>query len=340
MTQTGPPCIKESMLRRNAPNVPIPIRALPEVMPADLDRQELVSLVGNLRPHRRYGRASPHKALLLLHALGRLAAGNERLEGFADVEVPLSMLIERFGWSRGGSPRPHYPFTFLRTNNLWDVPDENSLTVGSDGAFSRKELRESDAVGGLPGRFHDRLRGDPELITELAQMLLHRFFPESWHGEIRTAIGLDEVVAKFRDRVPSHRLRRDPRFRVKVLDAYDARCVVCGQDLSVGDTPLDIEAAHIMPVRDEGPDMVQNGLALCSLHHRAFDRGIIGLREDRQIFRVLVSELIRGASRMSLIDLRNQPVHGPRKPALAPSLKFVLHHRTHYFRGRGGEHPT
>lgn len=328
------------MLRRNASNVPTPIPALPEVMSTDLGRQELISLVGNLRPHRRSGRSSPHKALLLLHALGRLAADEDRLERFADIERPLSMLIERFGWSLGGSPRPHYPFTFLRTNNLWEVPDEHSLTVGSDKAFSRKELRESSAVGGLPGRIHDLLCGSPELITEITQLLLHRFFPESWHSEIRMAVGLDEVVAKFRDRVPSHRLRRDPRFRVSVLDAYDARCVVCGQDLSVGDTPLDIEAAHIMPVRDDGPDMVQNGLALCSLHHRAFDRGIIGLCEDRQIFRVVVSELIQGESRKSLIDLRNQPVHGPKKPALAPNLNFVLHHRKHYFRGREGEHPT
>ena len=328
------------MLRRNAPNVPIPIQVLPEVMSTDLGCQELVSLIGNLSPHRRSGRTSPHKALLLLHALGRLAAGNERLESFADVEVPLSRLIERFGWSLGGSPRPHYPFTFLRTNNLWEVPEGNSLVVGSDGAFSRKELRESGAIGGLPGRIHDLLCGNPELITEIAQLLLHRFFPESWHGEIRMAVGLDEIVAKFRDRVPSHRLRRDPRFRVRVLDAYDARCVVCGQDLSVGDTPLDIEAAHIMPVRDDGPDKVQNGLALCSLHHRAFDRGIIGLCEDRQIFRVVVSELIQGESRKTLIDLRNQPVHGPKKPALAPSLNFVLHHRKHYFRGREGGHPT
>ena len=340
MTESGPLCINESMMRRNARNPPSPIRAPPEVMSADLDRQELISLVGDLKPHRRSGRQSPHKALLLLHALGRLAAGQERLEKFTDAKGPLSVLIRRFGWSPAGTrPKPHYPFTALRTDKLWEVPDGNSLAIGRDGVFSPRELRESGTVGGLPGRVHDRLCGDPELITEVAQLLLHRFFPESWHGEIRTAVGLDEVVAKHRDRVPSHRLWRDPTFRLRVLDAYDARCAVCGQDLRVGNTPLNMEAAHIRPVRDAGPDDTQNGLALCSLHHRAFDRGIIGLREEGQGFRVIVSELILGTSRNSLIDLRNQPVRGPREPVLAPKLTHVLHHRTHYFLGRDGGQP-
>ena len=340
MTESGPPCINESMVRRNACNLQSPIRAAPEVMSADPDRRELVSLIGDLKPHRRSGRASPHKALLLLHALGRLAAGKERLESFADVERPLETLIRKFGWSPVGSQNPHYPFTALRTDNLWEVPDGNSLTIGRDGVFSRKELRESGAVGGLPGRVHDRLCGDPELITEVAQLLLHRFFPESWHGQIRKAVGLEEVVAKHRDRVPSHRLKRDPTFRMRVLDAYDARCAVCGQDLRVGDAPLNMEAAHIKPVRDDGPDDIQNGLALCSLHHRAFDRGIIGLKEDRQEFRVIVSELIQGISRNSLIDLRNQPLRGPRMPMQAPNLQFVDHHLTHYFLGKEGGQPT
>lgn len=340
MTESGPLCINESMMHRNACSLPSPFLDPPEVMSADLDSQELISLVGSLRPHQRSGRRSPHKALLLLHALGRLAAGKGRLERFADAERPLSMLIKKFGWSPASTPRPHYPFTALRTDNLWEIPDGNSLAIGRDGAFSRTALRESGTVGGLPGRVHDRLCEDPELITEVAQLLLHRFFPESWHGEIRTAVGLDEVVTKFRDRVPSHRPWRDPTFRMRVLDAYDARCAVCDQDLRVGDAPLDLEAAHIRPVRDDGPDEIKNGLALCSLHHRAFDRGIIGLQEDRQKFRVIVSELIRGTSRKSLIDLRNQPVRGPRESALAPSPTFVLHHRTHYFLGRDGEQPT
>ena len=37
------------------------------------------------------------------------------------------------------------------------------------------------------------------------------------------------------------------------------------------------EAAHIQWHSHGGPDQVANGLALCTFHHGAFDRGAIGL---------------------------------------------------------------
>ena len=120
MTESGPLCINESLVHRNACNLPSPTLCPSEVMSADLDRREPVALVGSLRPHRRPGRASPRKALLLLHALGRIAAGKERLERFADIVRPLSIPIRRFGWSPAGTPKPHCPFTALRTDNLSD----------------------------------------------------------------------------------------------------------------------------------------------------------------------------------------------------------------------------
>ncbi len=43
----------------------------------------------------------------------------------------------------------------------------------------------------------------------------------------------------------------------------------------------------------DGPDEVDNGLCLCSLHHKLFDRGVLGLGEDR---RILVSQRFVGRS--------------------------------------------
>jgi putative restriction endonuclease len=45
-----------------------------------------------------------------------------------------------------------------------------------------------------------------------------------------------------------------------------------------------IEAAHIVPVgAPDSNDLTTNGLALCSLHHKAYDNGLIGVREDYHI---------------------------------------------------------
>lgn len=63
------------------------------------------------------------------------------------------------------------------------------------------------------------------------------------------------------------------KFREIVLLAYSRQCACCGFR---HDEMLD--AAHIIEDhRETGNPIVQNGLALCSLHHRAFDRNFIGI---------------------------------------------------------------
>lgn len=66
------------------------------------------------------------------------------------------------------------------------------------------------------------------------------------------------------------RQTRDPNFRIKVYDAYNHKCAMCGIGLEL------IEAAHIVPhSNDLGTDEISNGISLCSLHHKAYDRSLI-----------------------------------------------------------------
>jgi len=65
-------------------------------------------------------------------------------------------------------------------------------------------------------------------------------------------------------------------FRERVLRAYREHCAVC----RLRHSEL-LEAAHILPdTHERGEPVVSNGLALCSLHHAAFDRNILGVRPD------------------------------------------------------------
>ena len=74
------------------------------------------------------------------------------------------------------------------------------------------------------------------------------------------------------------RLARDSDFRRKVIVAYDRKCCVTGLQLRL------IDAAHILPVGAEGStDDVRNGLCLSPTYHRAYDRGLIYLNEDRKM---------------------------------------------------------
>ena len=78
--------------------------------------------------------------------------------------------------------------------------------------------------------------------------------------------------------VETMQLYREGRFRPAVLRAYGYRCAVCGYSLKV------VDSAHIIPVADpRSNDHVTNGLALCKLHHAAFDTALLGVKSDYSI---------------------------------------------------------
>ena len=68
-------------------------------------------------------------------------------------------------------------------------------------------------------------------------------------------------------------------FRIRVIEAYRRHCAICRlrhEEL--------LEAAHILPDgHPQGEPIVPNGMALCSLHHSAFDAHILTVTPDYQI---------------------------------------------------------
>lgn len=78
------------------------------------------------------------------------------------------------------------------------------------------------------------------------------------------------LVAETRRRL------HQPIFASKVMRAYDERCAVC----ALHHREL-LDAAHIIPDNAErGYPVVSNGLALCKIHHAAYDQKILGIRPD------------------------------------------------------------
>ena len=84
-----------------------------------------------------------------------------------------------------------------------------------------------------------------------------------------------EVRREYVTAVARRRLHQRA-FRERVLDAYRHQCALCHLR---HDELLD--AAHIIPdTEPDGEPVVSNGLALCRLHHAAFDRFFVGVRPD------------------------------------------------------------
>jgi putative restriction endonuclease len=82
-------------------------------------------------------------------------------------------------------------------------------------------------------------------------------------------------VREYAMREVRYRLHQH-RFRHNVLRAYRHRCTICALR-----EPDLVQAAHIVADTDEaGIAAVVNGLALCAIHHLAYDRNLMGIDPD------------------------------------------------------------
>ncbi len=116
-------------------------------------------------------------------------------------------------------------------------------------------------------------------------------------------------------------------FRRAVLSAYNYRCCISG--LAV---PELLIASHIVPWQQDTQQRLnpQNGLALSSLHDKAFDSGLLTIDQD---FRVVVSQKV-GSEQDEFFQRALQRFHGktiekPQKFGL--QAEFLAWHQQHVF---------
>ncbi len=167
---------------------------------------------------------------------------------------------------------------------------------------------------------------DPGLITDVAFRLLDGHFPASIHQDILDAVGLDPCSTES-----VTRRRRDPSFRDRILTAYQFACVVCGFDVRLGNQVLGVEAAHIQWHQAGGPDEERNGLALCSIHHKAFDLGAFTIHADH---RLLVSDQAHGQRGLDewLLKFHGQGIRRPQFDPYLPAAGYLAWHEGEVFK--------
>jgi putative restriction endonuclease len=127
----------------------------------------------------------------------------------------------------------------------------------------------------------------------------------------------DHQVARRSYVTAAVRVRLHQRaFRERVLEAYQRQCAFCRlrhEEL--------LDAAHIVPDSEPGGEpVVRNGLALCTLHHSAFDRQFLGVRPDYVL--EVRPDILRERDGPTLVHaiqaLHGQPIVVPRAEVLRP----------------------
>jgi putative restriction endonuclease len=134
-----------------------------------------------------------------------------------------------------------------------------------------------------------------------------------------------------RDRVTglTSRLLRDRVFRRVVLNAYGERCAVTGLKLINGGGRAEVEAAHIRPIEHNGPDIVNNGIALSGTVHWMFDRGLLGISDELEI---QISRHVNDIEGIRALINPTGRLIGPREARDRPHPAFLVWHREHCFK--------
>ncbi len=123
------------------------------------------------------------------------------------------------------------------------------------------------------------------------------------------------VTSTVRRRLHQH------AFRERVLAAYRAQCSMCHlrhEEL--------LDAAHIIPDSEErGEPRIVNGLALCKIHHAAFDRHILGVRPDYRIEvrKDILDEIDGPMLRYGLQEMNNRAIALPRRTDWRPNRELL-----------------
>lgn len=190
----------------------------------------------------------------------------------------------------------------------------------------KSELIKDNVHGGFKKEIFDILVSNPQEANEIASQILEANFPSSIHEDILQAVGLDLESKTYKKR------RRNPNFRDRIIQAYEYRCAVCGFNVRVGNALVALEAAHIKWHQAGGPDSEENGIALCALNHKLFDRGAFTVSST---LRIEVSDKAHGTYGFKewLSAYHGKSLRPPQRPIYYPEPEFVEWHVREVFQG-------
>lgn len=232
------------------------------------------------------------------------------------------------------------PFKKTKANNLEVIrlarllkrtPASVARKLGNFGAFD--PMLASQGISGLAhGSKADlaiwrEFEGNWERLVAICEELLKSLHAEENRNEVDAivAINIDEVTTE-RAILSKRRVYQD-FFRRSVLSSYNNRCCISGVD-----RPEFLVASHIIPWSKNEKLRLdpQNGLALCVLFDKAFDRGLMTIDHDHRV--VFSTEIQRWKNPFlenALLKFEGVKIALPSR--FCPKKEFFDWHRNHLF---------
>lgn len=295
-----------------------------------------------LRVDRARGTPAPHKPVLLLAVIDLI----EQEEIKRNHIEPSPQLVETYinYWTQitNGLPRPYLPFFHLKTSGFWHLHAQHGQTETLAKTQQFKSMTQLASVVAFAS-FDDELFAlllQPDTREAIRQTIIdahlseHRAAIESvfqTNQQITDVAKLLEQQAEDKTvlNVPPSPVR-SAAFRREIVRLYNYTCAACRLRIITLDGKTAVDAAHIIPFSESHDDNIGNGLALCKLHHWAFEYGLISIDDN---FCLLVSDAFneKGNSSMLLRNLNNKSILLPAQKLFFPALHAVRWHRANKF---------
>jgi len=128
-----------------------------------------------------------------------------------------------------------------------------------------------------------------------------------------------ELVRRYAERSVKERLHQ-PMFRERVLVAYQERCAIC----HLRHRRL-LDAAHVIGDAEGGLPVVTNGIAMCKIHHAAYDANFFGIspRYDVGVRPDILQEIDGPTLRHTLQAINGQRIDLPSRRSARPDPELL-----------------
>ncbi len=299
----------------------------------------------HLRIDRARGTPAPHKPLLLLTVIDLIEQGAIQTNQI----YPSPQLVETYlkYWACVGSglPRPYLPFYHLKTSGFWHLHAQRGQQAVLAAAHTFKAMSQLSTVVAF-ANLDDELFAlllNPASREVIRQTIIDTYLPE-YGADIGRIINESRQVTDVEQSL-LHQARerslpnvdgvsaspiRSAAFRRVVMKLYNYTCAACRVRIITLDGASAVDAAHIIPFAVAHDDNIGNGLALCKLHHWAFDIGMLSL-DDRYSLLVSTTFDEKGPAALLLRSLRDKSIMLPSAKPFFPALYAMRWHRAKKF---------
>jgi putative restriction endonuclease len=301
--------------------------------------------IQKLRIDRSHGKPALHKPILLLTVLDLIEQG----EIVENKITPSPQLVDVFlkYSSRIGlmALRPFFPFYHLKTSGFWHLHAKQGQEAVFAAVTQFKSMPQLARVIAFASLDEDLfiLFLNPETREVIRQAIIKTYFSNQSEiiqavvNENRQVSDIEEILLQqaqhktglAQKEVPETPLR-SAAFRGVIMKLYNYTCAACQLRIITLSGASAVDAAHIVPFSESHDDGIGNGLALCKLHHWAFDTGILSV-DDR--YQIIVSSAFEenGSKEMLIKSLGGRKIILPEQKPFFPSLHAVRWHRSNKF---------